>query len=266
LVRQGGLQSLPHQGEQRNVSLDRLFENPDNERKTYRNLQGLVATIKGVGILEPLTVEPADNGRYVVVIGNRRLRAARQAGLEKVPVIIQEPDKAATRRRKSIISNVQREDVGPVEMAEGLQALLDEDPQIKNQEALAKIVGKDKHWVSGMLRILTLPPRLQKKVAASELSVTYDSLIRIARHENEEEQEQLIASLLKGATNQEIRDEIERLKGKKSKPSTTTKPKQVFPTTHGFSLIVQSETIDLVAKHETIAGLKEVLDRLEHKK
>ena len=68
-----------------------------------------------------------------------------------------------TRRVKSIISNVQREDVGPVEMAEALQSLLDEDEKIKTQEDLARLIGKDKTWVSGMLRILTLPVELQTK-------------------------------------------------------------------------------------------------------
>jgi ParB family transcriptional regulator, chromosome partitioning protein len=232
------------------VSIERLKEDERNERRTFRNMEGLIASIKAVGLIEPITVTTDEEGTYRIVTGHRRYRAAKAAGLSQVEVLIREPDDELTRRVKSIISNVQREDVGPVEMAEALQSLLDEDAKIKNQEDLARLIGKDKAWVSGILRIITLPVELQQKVGSTQLSLSYDSVIRIARLEKTEHQAQLIDQLLSGASQKDIRDEIDRLKGKP--PRTTTagqtaspKPKRVYHTKYKAIVIVQSETAKL---------------------
>ena len=101
-------------------------------------MDGLIASIKAVGLIEPITVTPDEGqeGSYRIVTGHRRFRAAKAAGLRQVEVLIREPENAMSRRMKSIIRNVQREDVGPVEMAEALQALLDEDERVKTQAGL----------------------------------------------------------------------------------------------------------------------------------
>src|SRR2546423_14059676 len=131
------------------VSLSKLKEDPRNERKTFRNMDGLIASIKAVGLIEPITVTPIASGdKYQIVTGHRRYRAAKAAGLTQVEVIVRDPDNELTRRQKSIISNVQREDVGPVELAEALQSLIDEDERINSQDDLAELIGKDKTWVS----------------------------------------------------------------------------------------------------------------------
>ena len=163
------------------VSVDKVVEDPRNERKTFRNMDGLIASIEAVGVIEPLTVTPEEDGTYRIITGHRRFRAAKAAGLDTVEVLIRDPETEQARRRKSIVSNVQREDLGPVEAAEGLQALLDEDDAIHTQEGLATVLGKSKQWVSEMLRILTLPPRLQEKVRTSELTLPYDAITRVAR-------------------------------------------------------------------------------------
>src|SRR4051812_11596162 len=99
------------------VSIDRLKEDERNERRTFRNMDGLIASIKAVGLIEPITVTPEEGteGTYRIVTGHRRYRAAKAAGLSQVEILIREPDDELIRRIKSIISNVQREDVGPVE-------------------------------------------------------------------------------------------------------------------------------------------------------
>jgi ParB family transcriptional regulator, chromosome partitioning protein len=229
------------------VGIDRLKEDPRNERRTFRNMDGLVASIKAVGLIEPVTVTPeeGEEGIYRIVTGHRRYRAAKAAGLKQVEILIRQPDDELTRRVKSIVSNVQREDVGPVEMAEALQSLLDEDRRIKSQDDLAKLIGKDKTWVSGMLRILTLPVGLQRKVGSTQLSISYDAMIRIARLEDENHQKQLIEQLLTGATQKEIRQQIDRLKGKpkaSSASSSAPKPKRVFYTKYKATVIIQSLT------------------------
>jgi ParB family chromosome partitioning protein len=242
------------------VTIDRLKEDPRNERRTFRNMEGLIASIRAVGLIEPITVTPEKGEEFRIVTGHRRFRAAKAAGLSQVEVLIREPDDELTRRVKSIVSNVQREDVGPVEMAEALQALVDEDQRVKTQDDLAKMIGKDKTWVSGMLRILTLPVALQQKVGSTQLSVSYDAMIRIARLEDANHQEQLIEQLLTGATQKEIREEIDRLKGKpaKSASSGSPKPKRVYHTKYKATVIVQSQTSRLTSD-QTIDALQEAL-------
>jgi ParB family chromosome partitioning protein len=243
------------------ITIDRLKEDPRNERRTFRNMEGLIASIKAVGLIEPITVTPeeGEEGSYQIVTGHRRYRAARAAGLSQVEVLIREPDDERTRRVKSIVSNVQREDVGPVEMAEALQALLDEDQRVKTQDDLAKTIGKDKTWVSGMLRILTLPVKLQQKVGSTQLTISYDAMIRIARLEDEKHQDQLIEQLLTGATQKEIRDEIDRLKGKPAKVSgESPKPKRVYHTKYKATIIVQSQTSRLTGD-QVIEALQDAL-------
>jgi ParB family chromosome partitioning protein len=242
------------------VSIEKLREDPRNERRTFRNMEGLIESIRAVGLIEPITVSPGEGETYQIITGHRRYRAAKAAALIQVEVLIREPDDELTRRQKSIISNVQREDVGPVEMAEALQSLMDEDPRIKTQDDLARTIGKDKTWVSGMLRILALPIDVHQKVGFTQLSLSYDSMIRIARLDSPSQQVELADALLSGANQREIRDRIDAIKGKpKSKDaSTSTKPKRVYHTAHKATVIVQSETQHLTSER-VIAALEEAL-------
>lgn len=247
------------------VGIDRLKEDPRNERRMFRNMDGLIASIKGVGLIEPITVTAEEDGQtFRIITGHRRYRASKAAGLTQVEVLIREPEDEITRRVKSIISNVQREDVGPIEMAEALQALLDEDERIKSQDDLARIIGKDNTWVSGMLRILTLPTPLQEKVGSTQLSLSYDAMIRIARMDKDAHQEELVELLLGGASQREIRGRIDEMKGKSQSPSTTAgspKPKRVYHTSHHATVIVQGTHARLAAD-EVIGALKEALDQV----
>jgi ParB family chromosome partitioning protein len=246
------------------VSITKLREDPRNERKTFRNMDGLIASIKAVGLVEPITVTPDVNDTYRIVTGHRRFRAAKSAGLEQIEVLIREPEDERSRRQKSVISNVQREDVGPVEMAEALQAMIDEDDRIKSQDDLARVIGKDKQWVSGMLRILTLPPELQSKVGSAQLNVSYDSMIRVARLDDPKHQEELIDLIVGGMPRKQIRDRIDVIKGK-TKPEqkeveTTGEPKRVYRTKYDAIVIVQSTT-DKLTGDQCMEALQEALGK-----
>src|SRR5690242_18759616 len=74
------------------VGISKLKEDPKNERKTFRNMQGLIASIKAVGLIEPITVTPEANDRYKIITGHRRFRAAKAAGLDQVEVLIRDPE------------------------------------------------------------------------------------------------------------------------------------------------------------------------------
>jgi len=251
------------------VGITRLREDPKNERRTFREMDSLVASIKSVGLVEPITVTAltgegeSTETAYQIVTGHRRFRAARAAGLTEVEVLIREPEDETRRRMKSIVSNVQREDIGPVEMAEALQSLID-DQQVENQQKLSELIGKDKTWVSRMLRILDLPVPLKMKVASTQLSVSYDSVAGIARLKEPDDQTRLIDSVIAGASQSQIRDEIRQIKGPTSKRpadgSTLPKPKRVFHTKFKATIIVQSTTTRLTGD-QTLAALKEAVEQ-----
>jgi ParB family chromosome partitioning protein len=234
------------------VSIERLSEDPKNERKTFRNMEGLIASIKAVGLIEPITVSPEGEG-YRILTGHRRFRAAKKAGLTELEVLIREPDDALTRRRKSIVSNVQREDVGAVDLAEALQSLLEEDPTIKTQRELAHIIGKRESWVSDLLRILTLPPKLQEKLQTSEVSVSYDTVIRLARIKDRKQQEQFTEAALKGASSQEVRRKILESKGHITQ--------RFSESLNGYTATVQGPEAPNAQRH-MIAALEALLQKM----
>ena len=234
------------------VSLSRLLEDPANERKTFRNMEGLIASIKAVGVIEPITVTP-DGDSYRILTGHRRFRAARTAGLSEVEVLIRDPEDAVSRRRKSIVSNVQREDVGAVELAEALQAMLEEDPAMTTQRELAAFIGKRETWVSDMLRILSLPTALQEQLRISEVAVSYDTAMRIARLKDKGVQSKLLHSALTGASSQEIRREISASKGHRTQ--------RVSESVNGYVATVQGpEASDAGA--QMIAAVEALLGKL----
>lgn len=206
------------------VPIDKVIENPGNERKTFRGMDGIKATIEAFGILEPPTVEPQGDGTYLLVTGHRRTRAAREVGLTEIEVLVRDPDAERVRRRKSIVSNVQHQDVDAIELAEGLQTLLDEDETITSQAELAAAIGKSRAWVSETLGILRLRPDLQVRVRNSEQQLPYDAISKIAR-EDEAFQEQLIDDLLNGAGVVGIRAKIAERKEKGGKPTNPAKAK-----------------------------------------
>jgi hypothetical protein len=151
-----------------------------------------------------------------------------------------------------------------VELAEGLQSLMDEHPKIKSQDDLARLIGKDKTWVSRMLRILDLPPPLHAKVAASQLSLSYDAVAAVARVTDRAEQERLIEALLTGATTRDIRGQINatRGKGKGNQPPGAPKPKRVFRTAHRATVIVQA-TGSQLSHQQCLNALREALEQAE---
>ena len=100
------------------VSIDKLVEDPENERKTFDDMDDLVASIKASGVVEPLTVTDLGDGIYQIVTGHRRFRGAKLAGLAQLEVLIREPEEKWERRKKSLISNIQRADIRPLPLPE----------------------------------------------------------------------------------------------------------------------------------------------------
>ncbi len=245
------------------VNLDRLIEDPNNERKVFRNMAGLIASIKRNGLIEPITVtEEPGSDVFRIITGHRRFRAAKAAGLAQVEVIIREPEAEPERRLKSVVSNLQREDIGPVEMAEALQSLMD-DGQFAKRQDLADAIGKSAQWVSDVLAVLGMPVDLQEKVRTSEVLVSYDAATKIARIGDSDRQGELVDAVLSGATVREIRDKIDTIKGKPKQPIAPVvsgKPKKVFHTKYQITIVAQSET-ETISEDRVLGALQEAIGR-----
>jgi len=152
------------------IPVDSIDPNPRQPRKRFNDesLEALAASIREVGILQPIVVGPADpDGRHVLVAGERRLRASKLVGLDQIPAVVRESDEAA-RLAESLIENVQREDLGPLEEAEAYRALM-EDFDMRHED-VAQRVGKSRSAVTNSVRLLNLPGQIQGLIADGRIS------------------------------------------------------------------------------------------------
>jgi ParB family chromosome partitioning protein len=132
------------------------------------SLEELAASIKSQGLIQPISVRPIGNDRYEIIAGERRWRASQIAGLTEVPVLIREiPDDAAL--AMSLIENIQREDLNPLEEAAGLQRLIDEFGMTHQQAADA--VGRSRPAASNLLRLLQLAKPAQDMLMAGDIEM-----------------------------------------------------------------------------------------------
>src|SRR5205085_9422965 len=129
-------------------------------------LQALAASIREVGVLQPVVVR-AKEGGYELVAGERRLRAARAAGLATIPAVIRDSDDSEG-LREALIENIHREDLGPLELAEAFQELLEDLGA--TQEQLAERLGVSRPHVANTIRLLQLAPGVQQLLAERKLS------------------------------------------------------------------------------------------------
>ncbi|MBR3676638.1 MAG: ParB/RepB/Spo0J family partition protein [Alphaproteobacteria bacterium] len=129
-------------------------------------LQSLCDSIKEKGILQPLLVR-SKNGKYELIAGERRWRAAQMAGLERVPVIIKELSDQET-LEIALIENLQRENLSAIEEAEGLNRLMHEYEY--TQDVLGKVIGKSRSYIANSLRLLSLPEEVRRMIAENKLS------------------------------------------------------------------------------------------------
>jgi ParB family chromosome partitioning protein len=141
------------------IETDKVLINPMQPRKKFEDHQmdELVESIKEYGIIQPLIVSKKD-GNYELIAGERRLRAAKQIGLETVPVIIRKVEDQE-KLEVALIENIQRENLNPIEMAEGYKKLIDDFSM--TQEEVAKKVGKSRSSVTNALRYLNLPEEIR---------------------------------------------------------------------------------------------------------
>lgn len=151
------------------IALDKIVPNPYQPRTNFDEeaLSELSESIRTLGIIQPLTLREMPEGRYQIISGERRFRASKMAGLTQVPAYIRKADDAAM-LEMAIVENIQRENLDAIETALGFQRLIDECSL--TQEAMALRVGKKRATITNYLRLLNLPPEIQKAIKENAIS------------------------------------------------------------------------------------------------
>jgi ParB family chromosome partitioning protein len=200
------------------VDVEDLLPNPLQPRQDFDqdSITELAQSIKETGILQPLIVMPEGN-HYKIVVGERRWRAAQKIGLTKVPAIVRHLTEKE-QIEASLVENLQRKDLNPIEIALAYQKLIQELNY--TQEAVAEKVGKDRTSVTNFIRLLKLPPEIQKMVAESKITMGHArALITL-----EKPDQQIFLSRLIIEKNLSVRDVEKMMSEQRQAPSP--KPKQ----------------------------------------
>ncbi|MBL8350688.1 MAG: ParB/RepB/Spo0J family partition protein [Burkholderiaceae bacterium] len=192
------------------------------------SLYELAESIKNQGIMQPILVRPVGASGYEIIAGERRFRAARLAGLDEVPVLVKEvPDEAAA--VMALIENIQREDLNPLEEAQGLQRLVAEF-QLTHEQA-AQAVGRSRSAASNLLRLLNLTPPVQQLLMAGDLDMGHARALLaldagaqvasateiVAKKLSVREAEKLVARALQGTPSSGRQAPLLRVKKEKSR-------------------------------------------------
>jgi len=157
------------------LDVESILPNPDQPRTSFDELgiKGLAASIQAVGLLQPIIVRRADDNFYVVA-GERRLRAAKQAGLKKIKSIVIEADEVKN-LTLALIENIQRTDLNPIEEGEAYKVLINRFNL--RQQDIASQVGKDRATIANTLRLLQLPAEIQEALTAGEISTGHAKVL-----------------------------------------------------------------------------------------
>jgi ParB family chromosome partitioning protein len=175
------------------VEINKIVPNKFQPRKNFdaEQMAGLIESIKEDGVLQPIVVKPLGDD-YEIIFGERRWRAAKEAGLKAIPIIIREADNKS-QLKLALVENLQRAELNAIERAGGYQALVDEFNL--SQEDVAKIVGKNRSSVANTLRLLKLPQNIQDEIKKGTISEGHG---RVLLSLPPEEREKLYKRLLAG--------------------------------------------------------------------
>ena len=202
--------------------IEEIIPNRSQPRKHFdeSKLQELAESIKEKGILEPLIVRKTDQG-YELIVGERRWRAAQKAGLKEVPVVVKEAE-GREALEISLIENLQREDLNPIEAAEAFKHLIEEFKI--SQEDLSKRIGKDRTTIANTLRLLKLPIEIRNQLLQNR--ITSGHARAILSLESKEKQKELCALIIKkGLSVREAEALAKRWSEKPKKSITAVKKK-----------------------------------------
>ena len=151
------------------IDINLIDRNPDQPRKTFdeESLRSMANSISLYGVLQPILLVKSDNGRYLIIAGERRFRASLLAGLKKIPAIVKNLSQQEI-QEISLIENLHRENLNAIEAAEGIRELMENHGL--TQEEVAVRIGKSRPYVTNTLRLLQLPAEVMEMVKSGKLS------------------------------------------------------------------------------------------------
>ena len=205
------------------VDLNDIKPNASQPRKTFdqEKLEELAASITEHGVIQPVVLRAADKG-YELVAGERRWRAARLAGLKKVPAIVKELTEEQN-MLIAIIENLQRENLNPIEEAEGLNSMI--KAYGLTQEQVAKSVGKSRPYITNSLRLLKLPDEIREYLLSGSLSMGHARAL--AGLDSKEKQIEIANRAVREGLSVRAVEDLSQGKGLRRKPRKKVTPKDV---------------------------------------
>jgi ParB family transcriptional regulator, chromosome partitioning protein len=208
------------------LDIEMLRPNPSQPRKRFdqESIDELASSIKESGVLQPIVVVPEED-YYKIIIGERRWRASQKIGLKRVPVIIRTMGKEK-QIEASLIENLQREDLNPMEIAAAYKNMMEELSY--TQEEVSQRVGKDRASIANYVRLLKLPDSIQHQVAAKQISMGHArALVTL---ESVDLQVEIASQVVKKSLSvRDVEHLISRLKDKLEAPKKKTKGADADP-------------------------------------
>ncbi len=197
------------------ININDIDVNPYQPRKHFDQeaLEELSQSIKGLGVIQPITVRQVDKNKFQLIAGERRLRASSLAGLKTIPAYVKTVDDPSL-LELSLVENIQREDLDAIEVALSYQRLIDECDL--TQESMSERIGKKRSTVTNYLRLLKLPPDIQFGIRQRQISMGHArALINI---EHPKDQIKIYQQIIKEGLSVRKTEEVIRNLGKEEKP------------------------------------------------
>jgi len=236
----------------RMIPIEDLKANPNQPRQEIGDISELVASIKEKGVLEPILVRPAE-GRFEIIAGERRYRAACEAGLDEIPCIVRSVGDAEM-MELALIENLQRQDLTPFEEADGLKALAEQHGY--THEEMAEKLGKSRTAVTETLSLTAMPQSIRELCRLADIS-SKSLLLQVVRQSNIEKMTAFVQRLQKhGVT---TRSDARRLAQSKSE-----RPSRGRPRNYVFAFQPKGKTFSLTMKFKkTSVERDELIEALE---
>ncbi|WP_456385009.1 ParB/RepB/Spo0J family partition protein [Desulfolithobacter sp.] len=222
--------------------IDKIEPNPNQPRKYFdkEKLESLAESIRERGVIQPLLVSQGKGNRYTLIAGERRLRAARMAGVEEVPVVVTESGTDNESLELALIENIQRHDLNPIEEATAYNRLIDEFNL--TQDEVAKKVGRKRSTISNVLRLLNLPETIQLDVARGVLSEGHARVLLRIKDDPEKLQEvrnRIVTEKLSVRESEKICKRQKIKKTQRPSPAKTGRSADELPQTYCKALATQ---------------------------
>lgn len=244
----------------RMVSVSDLDPNPHQPRKHLGDLSELVASVREKGVIEPILVRK-HGGRYQIIAGERRYRAALEAGLDEVPCVVRDADDAEV-MELALVENLQRRDLTAFEEADGLRALAETFSY--THEKMAEMIGKSRSSITETLSLTAMPPQVRELCRLADIS-SKSLLLQVVRQSSPEKMMAFVERLhQQGAT----REQARAIQKKQAAKATRGRPRHfVFryrPPEKSFDLSLQFRKSE-VPREEIIRALEAILRDLREK-